>query len=671
MWSFGAVLFHILCGQPAYTGRADDRGAQMLRNIMTNDAEYSMLTNSGVSEEGVDFVGKLLNRSPAARPKESECFQHPWLVNVPDEFNYMEIDGAVIGGVDADLVAVEEEDEEEDLDASALEINDEDDEYVDAQDDAQQNASSPEPVSVKRQRVCEEPDSDQQVVMVQQPSDEVRYPSLPNLESYDTNNPSVREEFNPSGSRLFGEIPQAALQSSGALGARLGENSMDLPEFQEPHRQDASFSDLSSSIDFPSDFALSPDAANQTHDNLLSARPSKFGMTDPSLMGAESLVNQLHVESCNGPRAPSTDPNSDNPTTPEQETEASQTGRITEKSGTRDHRKGSGRSEETPRGKESSRRTELAPHPSLDNQASNGTYETVGGENAGSSSKDYSGQQSGCENTQGSELQGAGADELARTIDERTGEEVDLFHTPVAEPQKENRAPPSITEHNNGEGTNTFTKPPPLLGKLTSLPGSISDQPIRLESRLTSWGRGTNATVRHHDPMDSRIPVYALELTFWAPSIESRIAAGQNWTQMPDIVTIISTKTRRRIWVNDVELRSESASGDAYLFGKVYTGDVITVYRDRERFLRFKCEFYHGRSVKTRAEAGENKFVVEKTAKTRSESVSTSSKITNNTTTTIPPTVATTMTTTGLGRTGSDAENKSPVEAQRRANSVM
>ena len=40
MWSFGAVIFHLLCGKPPITGKGDDRGAQMLNNIMTKDVDF-------------------------------------------------------------------------------------------------------------------------------------------------------------------------------------------------------------------------------------------------------------------------------------------------------------------------------------------------------------------------------------------------------------------------------------------------------------------------------------------------------------------------------------------------------------------------------------------------------------------------------------------------------
>ena len=71
MWSLGAVLFHILSGVPPFSGRAEDRGVQMLRTIMTSEADFDALRTAGVSESGIDFVAQLLNRDPFSRPTAS------------------------------------------------------------------------------------------------------------------------------------------------------------------------------------------------------------------------------------------------------------------------------------------------------------------------------------------------------------------------------------------------------------------------------------------------------------------------------------------------------------------------------------------------------------------------------------------------------------------------
>jgi hypothetical protein len=105
--------------------------------------------------------------------------------------------------------------------------------------------------------------------------------------------------------------------------------------------------------------------------------------------------------------------------------------------------------------------------------------------------------------------------------------------------------------------------------------------------------------------MDTRIPAYALEVTFWAPGIEARIATGENWRDIPGVTAILSTKARLGIWVNDTQLTRGAIRDDgteALQFGKIYTGDIITVYRNHERtkFLKFRCDFTHGDSAQGR-----------------------------------------------------------------------
>jgi serine/threonine protein kinase len=658
MWSFGAVLFHLLCGHPPYMGRGDDRGAQMLRNIMTTEADYGLLRSAGVSEQAIDFIANLLNRDPKARPKESDCFKHPWLVDVPDEFDYMDVDGPQVDPRDTDLVALEEVDEE-DLDASGLDINDlssGDEDDFGGMEEAEEMLSSSDQVQAKRQRVTSQQDDDQQVVMAQQAPEQIRYPSLPRLDSYEVG-PSIRLEGTQSGPRLFGEVPPSVLTRAGGVTNRLDGETLDLPEFKQPQNRDPSPSEWNSSFENISAFAFSLEPTSQTHNNLLSVgRHSDIGQTAPSLMGAESLVGQLNMESFSSHPPVSTDPNSENPTTPE-----AGPGDVSQKPAADEQNpKASGvRSpQSTPQVGDFTRRIDLDPHPSLSSQSSHG-------DNPGDSTKETP-RPKGRQAPPGSETQLSIPDELARTIDEKTGEEIYSFlHTKSLSDLAVNQSPQRQGEPNPARGASQaaadsqcaaapagFVKPLTLLGKLTPLPGSIDDKPIRLEHRMTSWGRGTNTTIRYADPMDSRIPAYALEFTFWAPNNEARIAAGEDWTKMPDLITIISTKTSKCIWVNDVALRKETPTKDAYLFGKVYTGDIITVYRSKDQFLRYKCEFYLGRSNKTRAEAGEKKFAIEK-ARKPPPTGGTESDLNSKTTTT-------TMST--LGRAESDVEKNGSVE---------
>ncbi|KKZ67461.1 hypothetical protein EMCG_06837 [[Emmonsia] crescens] len=629
MWSFGAVIFHILCGTAPYVGRGDDRGVTMLRSIMTTDADYNLLRNAGVSENGINFVSKLLNRDPRARPKEPECFQHPWIVSVPDEFDYTQFDGPEVRDLDTILPAVGEVNEDEEaerLDASGLRLNDNfddplDEEIEDQEDEEEEGETPTDHNDVKRLRLSHYPeDFSQQIVMAQVPAI-ITYPSLPNLDSYDQG-PSINFQGTQSSVRLFGEITGPAMRSSGAFERNINQPEM-MSDFQPRFQSEDGYDEPSSDMESSESFS-SMDNPAQTHNQQLPIALER-GVSAPSLMGAESLVGQLHMESPDGRSPISTTPNSNNPTTPE---------------------------------------ASAGNAPSSQNQGSKASgFDDVKRKN---SSQNSNGLDSANQAHQRSVGQGSFPTpkaapknpanpcrlvreqtsksfdpkhllELATTIDERTGEEVAQFdgsNAPYEGSEANPRSTPKVISLEKA------TKLTPPFGALISLPGSITDTSLHLESRMTSWGRGPRVNVRYSDPMDNRIPAYALELTFWAPSIESRIEAGEDWTKIPGVMAILSTKASNCIWVNDVELRKETPAKDARLFGKLYTGDIITVFRDRERYLRFRCEFYHGESMKLRP-LEEKGFIIQKAkySKTRSQ-LEGGSKImqgiTGDTTTTAP-----------------------------------
>jgi len=195
--------------------------------------------------------------------------------------------------------------------------------------------------------------------------------------------------------------------------------------------------------------------------------------------------------------------------------------------------------------------------------------------------------------------------ELAVTIDAKTGQVV----RNLAETDRFIRA----ARKSEGEmGTTAFIKPPKRFGKLTSLPGSLANVTINLESRLMLWGRGIDCTVRYPNTLDTRIPKYAMKIQFWAPRMDNHVEQGGDWTEVPGVRTVLATSASGCIRVNGVELRKESPSGDAALFGKLYTGDIITIFEspNGEEFLKFRVEITFGDSARTRPEK-EAGFIVQ------------------------------------------------------------
>jgi hypothetical protein len=555
MWSLGAVLYHILSGIPPYSGRAEDRGVAMLRSIMTSEADFNILRQCGVSEDGVDFVSKLLNRDAFARPTEKECFQHPWIVDVLDVDEYEDDD--LLADPRDGLSVIGEADEE--LDASQLSIHDEAAYLHEAQDEV----GSSEALA-KKPRIEYIPA-------------DIRYPSLPQIESFQDS--QVVAEHHAR--RLFGEVTSSALRSSQAMGHT---GAWD-------HDSNVKNS-VSSGESMSDEYSVS---------SVVSLPAHPFGGTAPSLMGAENLVGRLNMNSSHPVLHPQTASVNEistpqvNPGQPKDLTSAGSPPEIAKSSYL-------GAQDTTPK----------APKLKISRRLDFDLPET-----ASEQSSDTSAQTSRRGSTQPPELAShENLDiELMTTLDAQTGQAIldqqlnaDIEASePIVHQPDPPSVPPSIS-------SNEFTKPPKILGRLKSVRGSIFELNLRLENRMTSWGRGPAATIRHEDRMDTRIPAYALEITFWAPGIEVMIAEGKDWQQVPGVRALLSTKTRKCIWVNGTELRrgtSNDGGMEGLHFGEIYSGDIITVYRHKGEFLDLRCEFYHGDSAQQRP-AHEAGFVVRK-----------------------------------------------------------
>ena len=158
----------------------------------------------------------------------------------------------------------------------------------------------------------------------------------------------------------------------------------------------------------------------------------------------------------------------------------------------------------------------------------------------------------------------------------------------------------------------SFVRPPPIFGKLTTLPHSVISTTVKLTQRLTYYGRGENCTIFYPNHMDIRVPRSAFDITFWRPGLERDLAKGYDWTKDDSIQAIISTRTTRWIIVNGVKV---TRGADCWQFGRLYTGDVITVFDDQADgkpstdFFKLECSFNIGISKAKRPES--EPFVVE------------------------------------------------------------
>jgi serine/threonine protein kinase len=507
---------------------------------MTSDADFDVLRHAGISEEGIDFVSKLLNKDPFGRPTEKECFQHPWIATVPDVDDYEDDDDLLSERHDG--LSIIGEDPEDELDASQLSIADGPG-YAQQADDEEQHSSE---ALAKKPRI--------EYI----PSD-VRYPSLPKIESFQDGQAIVDKQAR----RLFGEVSSSALQSSHALG------NFDAYDFDHIQIEEYVSSGESLMSEDPSD-------------SIISLPENPFGGTAPSLMGAEKLVGDLKMNSLHSImhfKGGAVNESSTRQTSPRDAQEP--TSPRSPSLRNQDSVPPTSSPQETPKAK-FTRRIDLAV-PDTASEASS--------DNSPQNSHDASAPETSIK------LRKSMYDpELATTLDAQTGEA-------ILEQFREESEPSEPIVHQPSIHPDSFAKPPRRFGKLKSLPGSIFDLKINLENRLTSWGRGPLASVQHTDITDTRIPAYALELTFWAPGIEPKIAIGENWQKIPGIMAIISTKARMGIYVNDTLLQRGPPGEDGpnqYPFGKLYNGDIITVYKHKKKFLKLQCEFTFGDSAQPR-----------------------------------------------------------------------
>lgn len=569
MWSFGAVLFHMLCGKPPITGRGDDRGAQMLSNIMTKDVDFEPLRQSGVSDAAIDFIAGLLNRNPALRPREPECLDHPWLRDTPDHCVYDPVDVpstavryplGVVDEVDEDLI-------DEELVTHLIQLT-------------QPPSSGQSPDRPTKRAKTD--------ARVGPPPAELVYPTLPEPgESFPSFPPP------PPAQRLFGEISQSVLRSSGLFGHEGAPlTTVDVHDIRNRVEQ-ISVNDFGHSG--PTGSARSADNSGQPlqYPHVLDVPLAPAGSA-ASLLGAEQEIGHLNMASPDADLSDAATPETTNPVTPG-------TRELSPSSGITQHVDPAAMDPATTGEPAFTRRVDLG------FIADPATFEAeVEARQASRAEKIRA---------KADTFHGPApvrsrppSIELAATIDAKTGEavestgEVDRFIRGIRGVEHAGTAASTVPR---------FVVPPKRLGRLTSVAGSFADVSVNLQGRLTSWGRGVDCTVRYPDGKDTRIPKYAVKISFWAPGMEKHIEQGGDWTELRGIRTILATSASDCIWVNDVALRKESRDGDAALFGQIYTGDIITVYDGGNRgFLKFGVEITFGDGARRRP-AHEGGFVVQ------------------------------------------------------------
>ena len=600
MWSLGAVLFHVLCDRAPYTVEADEqnKAQAMLAVIMTTDVDLNPLRERFVSEQGIDFISELLKRNPSLRPSPKACFEHAWISEVADQLDYVDLDNEMPAYRGQGLAPVAEADEEGLTGSEEAVFN----ELLSPPDVTFGYLNTAGKRVSKRQRVTAK--ANQQAM--QPPTDRVTYPALPD------DSPPTQAAAAPQGQRLFGEITSSVLRSSGVFAG-------EMPAIQEaearrlsPHEDwetsgDNDQADTSGMGDFdaPPSFSGSVNDSNQSPP-IVKNCPALKGRPNPSssLLGADVQIGRLQV----------TSPAMENPHTPPSGPAnpafyAQENGTPVVPDQVESQELASDKIDDSVQARAFSRFIDIQV-PSNVSHDSEFVKGFIARQNA----------------TKEQRLQKAKA-KAFRGIDnkqEKTARDLPDAETKIhkeppegdadahRDPKTHRHFPspalgglqPARQTNTNGR-TNGLAKPLQKLGKLTTVPGSFIDTTIWINSRLTSWGRGPKCNVPYENRNDTRVPLYAIQITYHAPGIENRIETGQPWETTPGIHTVISTGTSGCIWVNDVELRRDCDIERCRFYGKVYSGDIITVYRSAEAggpFLSFTVQINYGDSARHRPE---------------------------------------------------------------------
>ena len=642
IWSFAAVIFHLLCGKSPYKGSSENRGTLMLRTIMEVPLNTSPLRQIGISQLGIMFLEQMLQVDPRERPTAAACLHHPWIRDVEDVALIATDDDIPPEGL-ANIV--EEANDGDALDASHLSLNDGRGNTRCADSEDESDVSEVDEIDKMRESKYVRTDQNHDHSRQGPHSlEDLGYPLLPITEQIN----AMQVTPNPP-NRLFGEIGASGLHSSGVLSheayAALHISSAD------SHADEASF-DQDEASEIGSDLIHHH---NISYPKAIAAPKYRHPVGSAvSLFGAEEQIGQLNMTSPeSGVSAPAT-PRT--PKTPKSRRSSLASNLLT--AGTKRTFDALQPADEDNASKRSKLITSCHTSPDLsafwDDEGDNGSQPM------NSLDHGYAMSTESCppEFEAQLEVSPTGNFQEERSNTKKVTTKRGPLHRSLCDPPKEGivpmhrraRAPrPSKlkhqeilpTESTQTAGKMTGIKPvtlnksnveveasgatgssgvsnaspnavgvsPTRMGKLISIDGSAFPLTLNLEKRLTSWGRDPASNTHvYHDSMDTRVPKAALDIIFWRPNIEPELEQGVDFTKMPDIQALIQTRCSRAILVNGVHLTKEQEDG--WLYGILKTGDIITIFDGPKGFLKLRCEFYIGLS-KDRRLPGDN-FTVEK-----------------------------------------------------------
>lgn len=626
IWSYGVVLWTALAGMPPFEGKADATGHAMFNQIMTAELETWRLRQLGISEEAIDLIAQMLDTNPTLRPTEENCFQHPWLAVLlePTHEGFSEEEE---GGDE-----MEEDDDDDDetsaaenLDASQLSLRDNEEDVVDKE--KLSSSDSFKGGDQKRQR------GDLSTIPRNESVRETKKKTQQSGNYRAFENPRTAPAP-PRTPKEHGVAEELALKSSGTLGPERafgGDGAWDQswisdttvakstgeahpPSFGSlrMHTQDLTDAEYETflkaeqrAVVVEHRLVYNSSAINATNlDTKASSAPRSSYAS--SLSGTEAMVKNLRVTSM-GPRKSPSEASTDAPSTPKQTTPL-------------DLDLDKEDSLITPKQVHFQRTTEEIPVSNSLFYDDDDTSENPSSTMSMIDSPEHTSTVSEATSQALAKISLLDLNSVSARRSLLPPISLEKKTTPSAPNDKENQGPNAkeasvhvVTPPASAvplSSLPTFTKPAPLLGRLTTTPESFTSLSLPLSGRCTTWGRALGNTIVYADTNDTRIPKIGLEIWFHSGDLAELERDGQDWTKSDDLRVLIRTQSRWGITVNGVRLKDVDEEG-TLLYGQVYTGDeIIMCYNKKSgEVLKFVCDFYVGKSAARRG-AGEAKFVV-------------------------------------------------------------
>lgn len=623
IWSLGGVLFYSLTKQPPFPVKPGANHSQLLNQIMTRPLDISPLQEASISEEGIDFLRRMLDRRPETRATVAALKDHPWLVgNAPSPNQSFE----------------EVEEEALRVNASQLSIQDIREEIIPASDDE-----------------------------ISDDYEEVNHPVHMSEDDSQKENYTFGSVAQPQPRRLFGEVNASAVGKAG--GVTVGR--LNLPISADSINSDAETEILGHGIEikdsFESDHSQTPRQRSQPSQKVsasLRGSPTlsqgdesvedlnikTFDVQSQSLGGAESILENLNMKSRIDPLA--SRPSDFNSSKRKQsssseedvETPASENGRGLKRF-----------------------RSETSVHMVANRAIERGDYELMA--QIPPITKNHSGLQIDTpvhkstywsaqnrktwhlEYPEMTQLQFDAFNAAARARNEEFGPgktplwniAVKYFPSTNKEPESDDNSDESFPStaprdadsysesipdtQSQGETDlyNTMTDPYKtmalmsepgrrVVASLMSAPGSaVTGISVAITESMISWGRATENTRSYSPKSEALIPKYACKILLWRPDYDP-YKNFRPWNRDPEkdhkeTCFYISTKATNGIYLNGVYLPSYDMMNPARAYKNwmpLHDGDRITVWQNhdasRKSEVIFRCTW--GGSAQQRPVAG-------------------------------------------------------------------